>query len=149
MNEDLNQQILTEIRRLRRSNNIGMALAAIALVAAGIYFPLRMRSLRPPATTQTQTDSWASVSRAIDHFDYETASAIAQRLVQRYPNDYYGYVYLGNIALATGHLQDAERHYQRACEILPSDQNERMLRAIKQRIQNDASTSATHEAKPK
>ena len=149
MNEDLNQQILTEIRRLRRSNNAGIVFMVIVFVAAGIYLPLRLRSLRPPATTQTETESWAGVRRATDHFDYDTASAIAQRLVQRYPNDYYGHAYLGNIALATGHLKDAESHYARACEILPSDENQRMLSAIQKRIQNDTATNGANEAKPK
>lgn len=149
MNEDLSKQILTELQRLRRSNTIAIVVCIVMLAGYLVYTALRPRGLRLASPAQSETDSWASVKSAMDRFDFDTASGISQRLVQQYPNDYYGYTFLGDIALATGRAKDAESHYKRACELLPSDENQKMLRAIQQRIQNDAATDRSNESKPK
>ena len=148
MNEDLSKQILEELQRLRRNNTIAVVVCIAMLVGVIAYLPIRLRALHSATSTKSEADSWASVRKAMDSFDYDTASGIAHRLVQRYPDDYYGHAYLGNIALATGHLSEAENSYARAYEILPSSENQRMLAAIRQRIEGDAAKS-TSETKPK
>lgn len=90
-----------------------------------------------PQSAQKQTDSWEAVRSAIDQIDYDKASAIAERILKRYPNDYYGYAYLGNIALATDRIEDAERSFARAYDLLPSEENEKMLRAVRKRIESE------------
>ena len=146
MNEDLTKQILSELQRLRRSNNIAAAVCVLMLVGLAIYIPLRFRTLKPPPSTQQEGDSWRALERARDRFDYDTAAAIAQRIVRRFPNDCYGHAYLGSIALATGHVKEAEGHYARACEILPTDENQRMLRTIQQRLHKDAAPNDAKKA---
>jgi cytochrome c-type biogenesis protein CcmH/NrfG len=144
MNDDVTQQILAELRKLRRSNQAAMIVTVLMLVGAAIYFPLRLRSVPfSPQTQQSQADSWDAVRSAMDHFEYDKASGIAQRLVARYPNDYYGYSYLGNIALATGCIKEAESYYARAYELLPSEQHEKMLQAIQKRLERQDSTQPT------
>ena len=54
--------------------------------------------------------------------------------IHKYPDDYYGYTYLGYIYLATGDVQNAETSYRTACELLPTEENERILAAIEKRI---------------
>jgi cytochrome c-type biogenesis protein CcmH/NrfG len=139
MNDDINQQILLELKRLRRSGNIGLSICVLLVVGVAIYLPLRHRSLSaPPQSGQTQTDSWAAVHAAMNRFDYDGASAIAQRIVEKHPNDYYGYAYLGNIALATGSTKEAQKYYIHAYELLPSEENEKMLGAIGKRIVSES-----------
>ncbi len=145
MNDDVDHQTLTELRRLRRSSNFAAWFAITVLVIFVAYVVvLRFRPL--PTTghsaqaqpAKAATDSWDAVRRAMDCFDYDEASAIANRIVQRYPNDYYGYAYLGNIALATGRLKDAESYYQRATDLLSIEENEKMLTAIRRRIDRES-----------
>lgn len=136
MNEDLNQEILMELRRLRRSGNVAAWLCVILIAAAVVYMQIRLHSLSP---TQSQTDSWDAVRTAMDHSDYTRASAIAGRIAERSPDDYYGQAYLGNIALATGRIKDAEALYARVVELLPTEEHEKVLNAIRKRLQNDAS----------
>jgi tetratricopeptide (TPR) repeat protein len=79
----------------------------------------------------SQTDSWATVRGAMDRFDYDKAYEISQRIVTRYPSNYFGHTYLGSISIATGRFKDAERHYSRAYELLPSEENEKILEAVR------------------
>jgi len=144
MDDDVNQRILTELRLLRRSSNLAMIVCAALVVGVAVYLPLRHRSLstsRAPA--QAQTDSWEAVRTAIDHVDYDRASSIAERILKRYPNDYYGHAFLGSVALATDRIEDAERHFSRTYDLLPSDENEKMLRAVRKRIEMEKPV-ATH-----
>ncbi len=55
----------------------------------------------------------------------------------KYPQDYYGHEYLGNIYLALGDSARAEQEYARAYELLPSENNEKMLTAIRKRRANE------------
>ena len=139
MNDDINQRILSELRLLRRSSNFALVVSAIlvGVVVLVIYLPVRYRSLSSRSPPQTQTDSWEAVRTAIDHIDYDKGSAIAERILKRYPNDYYGYSYLGAIALAADRIEEAEKHFARAYELLPSEENEKMLRAVRKRIESE------------
>jgi cytochrome c-type biogenesis protein CcmH/NrfG len=137
MNDDVNLRILSELRLLRQSSNFALVVCAVLVVGVAIYLPLRYGSLSSRQPAQTQTDSWEAVRTAIDHIDYDKASAIAERILKRYPNDYYGYSYLGSIALAADRIEEAERHFARAYELLPSEENEKMLRAVRKRIESE------------
>jgi cytochrome c-type biogenesis protein CcmH/NrfG len=134
VSDDSNQCILTELRLLRRTSNIALVVCVALVVGVAIYLPVRYSSGRP---AQTQSDSWEAVRTAIDHIEYDKASAIAERILKRYPNDYYGYASLGGIALAADRIDEAERHFARAYELLPSEENEKMLRAVRKRIETE------------
>lgn len=137
VNDDVNQRILNELRLIRRTSNFALVVCAVVAIGAVIFLPLRSRPLSPRPPAQTPTDSWEAVRTAIDQIDYDKASVIAERILRRYPNDYYGYSYLGSIALAADRLEEAERHFARAYELLPSEENEKMLRAVRKRIETE------------
>lgn len=142
MNGDVNEQILVELRKLRKINQSMAIVSTVALLTVvAFYFWFRFHaypSLAP--STRNQADSWEAVRSAMDRFDYDRASGIAQRIVQKYPNDYYAYEYLGNIALVNGRVKDAENNYAHAVELLPNEQNEKMLAAIRKRLERESST---------
>ncbi len=128
MNEELNQQLLQELRKLRRL--VQIALCACILLFA---FTVAMSTSRK----LSQVDSWTAVRAALDQGDYEKASNITQRLIVKRPNDYDGYTYLGYIALATGDLKSAETNYARAYALLPSEENEKTLNAVRLRAKKE------------
>ena len=149
MNDHSNQQLIDELheltaqlRQLRRATNIALVVCVVLVIGFGIYLPIRYRSLansrsRPP-TQQTPADSYNTVRSSIDCLDYDKATQMLERIVQQYPNDYYGFAYLGHIALATGKLKDAETYYSRAYALFPSDEYEKPLRALRKRIATES-----------
>jgi len=128
MNDDLNQQVLQELKKLRRLVQIGVC-ACILIFAFSVVMSTSRKL--------SQADSWTSVRAALDQGDYDKASDITQRLIVKQPNDYDGYTYLCYIALATGDLKSAETNYARAYALLPSEDNEKMLNAVRLRGKNE------------
>jgi len=155
MNDDSNQQLIdglreltAQLRQLRHATNTALVVCVLLVIGFGIYLPMRYRSLASsrsrPLTQQTPTDSYNTVRSAMDCLDYGKATQILERIVQQYPNDYYAFAYLGNIALATGKLEEAERYYSRAYSLFPTDEQEKALRAVRKRLQTEgASPSPT------
>ncbi len=144
MNEDV-KQILAELRKLRQINQAASIISVVALLTVVAFYGWYRTHTYPSWSTpgRNQVDSWQAVRSAMDHFEYERAADIAQRIVQKTPNDYYGYAYLGNIALAAGKVTEAEKYYVRADELLPNEQNEKTLAAIRTRLTREASASPT------
>jgi len=125
MSEDINQQILDEIRKSRRSNQVLLVVAVVVLILCTVTN--RSNPRNPP-------HSWDTVRTAMRELDYPRALSLAQANVLLLPNDYYGHGYLGAIYLAMGNLTNSEAEYQRAYELFPSEENEKDLAAIRKRI---------------
>ena len=66
--------------------------------------------------------------------DFQSALSMANTLVERQPNYYYGQSYLGVIYMAVGNLTNAESHYLRAYELFPDEQAEKDLAAVRKRM---------------
>jgi len=135
MSEDINQEILTEIRKSRRSTQILLPVIAIAILVVSL-------SHQKPAEPE---HSWTAVQTAIRQLDYPKALYLAKANVTRAPMDYYGYSYLGFIYLATGDVTNSEAQYLRAYELFPSEENEKNLSAIRKRI----ATTQAAQSSPK
>jgi hypothetical protein len=119
---------------------VALVLLGVAVVASAIYFSLKHRSVSTSHTPrQTQSDSWEVVRKAMDERDYDKALTLARQMVQRQPNDPYGHVVLGDIALAQGHTNEAQAHYAQACTLLPSEENKKRLQMIRGRIETETS----------
>src|SRR5436305_347953 len=65
----------------------------------------------------------------------ENANEIAQHLTDKNPTYYYGYSYLGYIALERNHLKEAEGYFARAYELFPTSDNEQKLQAVRKRLE--------------
>ena len=63
--------------------------------------------------------------------DYPKALTLAQAVVARRPNDYYGHWYLGKIYLAMDDVPHAESEYARAYDLNPIDNLRKELDAIR------------------
>jgi cytochrome c-type biogenesis protein CcmH/NrfG len=140
MSYDTNEQVLKELRRLRRGCEITYVI--LFLILAGVGFAI-YAGAKAKAQREKRTESWGTVRAAMDRFDYDKAYEIAQRIVAKYPSNYFGHTYLGSISIATGHFQNAERHYGRAYELLPSEENEKILQAVRKRLGRTATQTQT------
>ncbi len=124
MSEDINQGILKELQKARRSNQTLLVIIAVALLVVSV-------SHQKPSEP---THSWTAVQTAIKQLDYTKALTLTQANVALQPNDYYGYSYLGFIYLATGDVTNSEADYLRAYELFPNEDNEKNLAAIRKRL---------------
>ncbi|MGB7746540.1 MAG: hypothetical protein WBN75_04555 [Verrucomicrobiia bacterium] len=125
MSEDINQEILTELRKPRRSNQ------TVVFVACFVLIVVTFISRQKPSS---QEHSWTAVDTAMKQLDYPKALYLTQANVARHPNYYYGHSYLGFIYLAMDDLTNSEAEYLRAYELFPSEQNEKDLAAIRKRV---------------
>jgi predicted negative regulator of RcsB-dependent stress response len=107
--------ILDELSKLR--SRIENNTAILVLLIAGFVLYAMYQFYSSPGSShssQRQTETWNSVSTALDNFQYDKATDIAQRLTEKEPNYYYGYAVLGHIALERNRLKEAEGHFARA-----------------------------------
>jgi len=124
MSDDINQQILAEIRKSRRSTQILLSVIGAILLLATFY---RQKPAEP-------AHSWSAVQTAIRQLDYQRALSLAQANVAVQPSDYYGHSYLGIIYLAMGDVTNSEAEYLRAYQLFPSEENEKSLSAVRKRL---------------
>jgi cytochrome c-type biogenesis protein CcmH/NrfG len=142
MSNDKNDELLMELRKLTRYTQFSMWLGIAVLVAA-VAFMLFLRHERQrynqarPVAQQAELPAWKEVDAAMDRLDYRRGLTLAQAVVARDTNYYYGHTYLGNIYVALGDTTNAEAHYLRAYELWPDESNEKNLAAIRRRLAMD------------
>ena len=147
MNEDINQEILNELRKLRRQSQISVYMSLLALaVLAGYFAFLRpqlyrtsavreiLATQRPAATPEAPAAVWSSIESALDRGDNKSALSIARGYVARQPGYHYAHATLGSVYVATGDLTNAEVAYCRAVELYPIEEHEKPLAAIRKRL---------------
>jgi tetratricopeptide (TPR) repeat protein len=125
MNDDINQEILTELRRIRRLFKVFCIFIIVSLVPS-FYYGIRQDS--------SQADSWERVRTEMSRQDFPKALSMAQSLVYREPNYDYGHTYLGYVYLAMGDITNAEAQYLRADELFPDEENDKNVAAVRKRL---------------
>src|SRR4051812_18375707 len=105
MSEDINQEVLTELRKISSTSRRVFWLLLLLVILSVLAFPLSRHS-----RTSSSVASWEAVNTAMRQQDFPKALAEAQDLVTRQPNYYYGQAYLGTIYLAMGDVTNAETH---------------------------------------
>jgi cytochrome c-type biogenesis protein CcmH/NrfG len=126
MNVESNQEMLTELRRIRRIVFVLLVLVLIFAIPAFYEGFTEGFSRAKP--------SWEQVKAAMGRQDFQGALSMARTLVAREPNYDYGHTYLGYIYLAMGDVTNAVTQYSQACQIFPSEGNEKDLAAMKKRL---------------
>ena len=125
MSEDLNQEILAELRKLKRVFYLILAFIVVGSMPA-FYSAFTRGSLAP--------DSWDRVPKAMGRQDFPAALSMAQALAARQPGYYYAHAYLGAIYLAVGDVANSEAQYSRAYELFPNEESEKDLAAVRKRL---------------
>ena len=126
MSEVTSDQAVAELRRIRFA-----LFSLVAILVLGL-FPAFLRGFS--RGTAEAAPSWERVRTAMSRQDFQSALSMANTLVERQPNYYYGQSYLGVIYMAVGNLTNAESHYLRAYELFPDEQAEKDLAAVRKRM---------------
>jgi tetratricopeptide (TPR) repeat protein len=132
---DINQQILSEVRRLHHIS-LWMLLLAVSVLVIAVCLLFEI---------PRHTSPWSRVQQAVRQYDYERTLKLAMDIVREHPGDYYGHEYLGYIYLQMGNLHQAEVEYSRAYELGPPERLKSKLEDVRRRIerQSRAEPSAT------
>jgi len=122
MEPDGNQQILAELRKLRRLTKRGLIafLVLFATFVAGSVWDFPSRD-----------GVYAEANRALRAMDYDRAIRLAEKIAADQPQDYVVHDYLGNAYLRSGSLAKAEEAYARANELYPSEEISKILDSIR------------------
>lgn len=131
-------ELLREFKSLRKKieghANAGLVVVVI-LAASSIY---QNHTSSPRKKDQNEEDSWRSAGAAMDKFDYAKAESILRRLIAKNPNYFYGYSYLGSIALEKNDLAEAEKQFSRAYDLFPTADAGQRLEAVRKRLAAEA-----------
>jgi tetratricopeptide (TPR) repeat protein len=148
MAEDVQQQILDELRKQtaisKKVNKINIICICIFLAVIAITMaltPFIQRLSHSPSTCPQRADTWPEVKNLLDQGEHKKADEMTQRLIKKYPNYYYGYAVRGTIHLELGNLQEAEDSYAKAYDLLPIEENEKMLSAIRKVLKKNATAN--------
>jgi cytochrome c-type biogenesis protein CcmH/NrfG len=123
MSEDINQEILVELRKLKRIFYAMLICFILAFIPAFYTGP-----------THDYSNSWERVTAAMRRQDFPAALSMAQALVRQHPDYYYGHAYLGSIYLAMDDVTNAEAQYSRAFQLFPNEENQKELAAVQKRL---------------
>ena len=112
--------VLDELKKLRGRIENNTALVVLLFVGLVFYALIQVNfSTSWSGSRPRQTDTWNSVRTALDNSQYDRAAEIARRITEKNPNYYYGYSYLGYIALERDRLKEAEGYFARSYELFP------------------------------
>jgi cytochrome c-type biogenesis protein CcmH/NrfG len=125
MSEDSNQEILAELRKLKRIFYAILVFIILGFIPSFYY-----------GVTRDSSDSWERVTTAMRRQSFPAALSMAQTLVQRQPDYSYGHAWLGAIYLAMDDVTNSEAQYSRAYQLFPSEEYEKDLAAVRKRMTN-------------
>jgi cytochrome c-type biogenesis protein CcmH/NrfG len=137
MNEDVNQEILKELRRLRRSQEWSVYVVLLALAVLAAYLAFVRPHLFPSRSANQAQSVWTKVTAALDRGDNENALSIAKDFVARQPRYDYAHALLGSVYVAVGDFTNAEAAYARAVQLYPDEANEKALTVVRKRLAGD------------
>jgi tetratricopeptide (TPR) repeat protein len=150
MNDDINQEILNELRRLRRSSQWSVYLCLLAFGVLAAYFVFirpqlgRSRFARDVDSYQRvqqpsveNGDAWTDIQAALDRGDNQKALSLAKSFVARQSGYHYSHATLGSVYVAMNDFTNAEAAYARAVELYPVEEHEKALAAIRKRLAKD------------
>jgi cytochrome c-type biogenesis protein CcmH/NrfG len=129
--ENINQQILSELRGLHHTNQ-WIVVITVAILVTTVYLVIEL--------PRRMTSPWSAVTQAVRQYDYERAVSLAKKMIAEHPDDYYGHEYLGNIYFQMGQLNQAEAEYSRACQLAPPEHLKAKIEEVRTRIEREART---------
>ena len=130
MDNDINQKILEELQKLRKTIQWSTMLSIMALVGVLIWGIRLVHS--------HEASPWTAVTTAMRQYDYPKALKLAQQLAAAHPDDYYSHYYVGWIYVEMGDLAHGEAEYSRAYELWPSEDMQKKLTAVRKRRESEA-----------
>lgn len=133
MEDDMNQQILKELKKLNRISiwtSIIFALILIIFISVSLIYRVKVNK-----KTNYDIPIWTQINDARNRADNEEEIRLVKTLIDKNPNDYYLNVYLGSAYMFKRDLQNAEKHYARGYELFPLKEYEEYLKAVRKLIE--------------
>jgi len=91
---------------------------------------------------------WRNISSALHQSDLARARRIAQGAVKQYPRDYWSHEWLAMVDVKLKDFAGAEAEYQRAYDLLPSEEIKKHLQEVRIQRESQESTSASPSSTP-
>jgi len=141
---NINQAILKELQNHTRYLRQGTIMSVIVIVALIAFISLSAyrvltvtKGHEKKSENKADVLSWNQVQPLMEQANYDEALKIAHSLLQKSPGDWYANSYMASIYIARGDLANAEKYYAIAYQLLPSEDNEKMLTAVRKRINSE------------
>jgi len=141
-----NDEILAELRKISAWVDLQRKLTKWSLIFLAAFVPVAIssfilmeRHLQPnlESNRSSQQADWYEVDRAVRLGDFEKAVTIGEELILKTPQYPEAHERLARAYLAAGNLEKAKEHYAEAFRLFPSEENEKLLRAIENRVKAD------------
>jgi tetratricopeptide (TPR) repeat protein len=140
--------ILTELRKISAWADIQrkvtkwtlicIAVIIPALVIIGVVAEHQVTRTIENETVASHAD-WYDVDADVRRGEFEKAIQLGQQLIQKTPESPEAQRRLAGAYLATGRIRKAREHYAEAFRLFPSEENQKLLTAIDQRIKGEGS----------
>lgn len=141
---NVNQAILKELKnhtRYLRQGTVMSIIAVVALIAFISISAYRVLTITKGHEKKSEKKvdilSWDQVGSLTEQGNYDEALRIAHSLLQKTASDWYSNSYVASVYLAKGDLANAEKYYATAYRLFPSEDNEKMLTAVRKRINSE------------
>jgi tetratricopeptide (TPR) repeat protein len=141
-----NDEVLAELRKISAWADLQRKLTKWSLLFLAALVPILIggfmlmdRQLKPSLDSNLsphQAD-WYEVERNVRVGDFDKAIAIGEELILKMPQYPEAHERLARAYLACGNLDKAKEHYAEAFRLFPSEENEKLLRAIENRVKAD------------
>jgi cytochrome c-type biogenesis protein CcmH/NrfG len=145
---DIQQEILDELRNqtamVRKMNKINIIVLSIILVVIAIsiaLIPFKQRILYGSKVSSQRADSGQEARDLLDGGEYQRAQEMLQRLINKHPDYYYGYVLLGSLHQELSSMKEAEANYAKAYNLFPTEENKKTLTAIRAVLKKNKAAS--------
>jgi tetratricopeptide (TPR) repeat protein len=143
--------LLVELRKIsawadtqRKVTKWSMICAAVILPAA-ILFAILMEqrvSTQLEDSSAGESPDWYEVDQNVRRGDLDKAIQIGEALIGKTPQYPEAHRRLAGAYLAAGRIEEAKKHYEEAFRLFPSDENEKLVAAIRKRIQAEDTHAA-------
>lgn len=136
-------EILAQLRKISAWAELQRKLTKWSLIFLAAFIPvvigsflLMERQLKPNLEDNLSPHAadWYDVERNVRLGDFEKAIAIGEELILKTPQSPEAHERLARAYLAAGNLEKAKEHYAEAFRLFPSEENEKLLRAIENRV---------------
>jgi len=141
MSEDIQQQILNEIRTQvaisRKSYKVATVISCVFLAVITTLMavtPFLFRTAGKSISSPLAADSWQEARNLLVQGEHQKSEKMIGRLIKKYPRFYYGYTLRGSLYLELVNLAEAEKNYSVAYDLLPTEENEKMLAAVRKAL---------------
>lgn len=143
MNET--EQLLTELRRISAWTDLQRKITKWSAIAVCVFIPslivfavvmdshfqTRLKDINAPEPPRKL--AWTDVDYCIRRGEPDEAIKIGQELIRKTPLYPDGHHRLALAYLEAGKVQEAREHFAEAFRLFPTDENERLLKAIEKR----------------